>query len=73
MKPFDRFGKLVAQVSLPNDWWRCRCDCGRLVTVRETKLTDTDGVRSCGCANRHQQSGRPQGKQFSWQGTKGAK
>ncbi len=33
--------------------WRCRCDCGREIAVRQNALTATHGgTRSCGCQRR---------------------
>lgn len=34
--------------------WRCRCDCGRVKSVRSRDLRRKDGnaVRSCGCKGR---------------------
>lgn len=49
-----RFGKLeVLGLSGLHDkrrWWRCACDCGRVVTVAGNHLTnDRSGTQSCGC------------------------
>lgn len=32
--------------------WRCRCDCGREITVLQNALTGKNGTRSCGCARK---------------------
>jgi len=48
-----RFGRLVAIESLGvgpcwRTMWRCRCDCGREVSVYKNNLM-TGHTRSCGC------------------------
>jgi len=51
--------------------WLCKCACGALVGVPELKLAG--GVTtSCGCEQRRA-AGHGATKQFSWQGTKGAR
>lgn len=54
-----RFGRLlVLAVESPPDGrrrstytWRCRCDCGKIVSVSGNSLTQ-GGTRSCGCLQR---------------------
>lgn len=38
----------------PTRRWRCRCDCGREITVLQNALTGKTGTRSCGCARAEQ-------------------
>ena len=33
----------------PTRRWRCRCDCGKEITVLQNALTGKNGTRSCGC------------------------
>lgn len=30
-------------------FWTCRCDCGKIVTIKGSKLRGANPVRSCGC------------------------
>jgi len=51
-----RFGRLTAlgraAASLGRSWhWRCICDCGKSVFVRQDRLCSS-GTRSCGCLQR---------------------
>jgi len=48
-----RFGKLVAiskhhYDSKHNDYWLCKCDCGKETTARRTHLLNGN-IKSCGC------------------------
>lgn len=58
----QRFGRLVVVERIPAEdifqpkgakraLWRCRCDCGRELTIRGSDLTcrARAGTRSCGC------------------------
>lgn len=55
----QRFGRLVALevdfnktiVGKGTTYWRCRCDCGNIVSVRQGNLHCGD-VQSCGCLGR---------------------
>lgn len=48
----QRFGKLLVLEPAPNigryTAWRCRCDCGKELTVRTNSLT-SGRTKSCGC------------------------
>lgn len=51
-----RFGRLVVMERAENApgrhaTWRCRCDCGEVVTVRGDNLRTGD-TQSCGCLSR---------------------
>ncbi len=52
----QRFGRLSVQTYTGKigknriSAWLCRCDCGRMVTVRATSLQE--GTQSCGCLHR---------------------
>lgn len=59
-KPFSdltgrRFGRLVATVRIPRakgkTHWACRCDCGKVVSVRVDALNNGQ-IKSCGCFRR---------------------
>jgi hypothetical protein len=65
--------------------WLCKCDCGKLVVARGSNMM-SGHVRSCGCLQAEHARTAARGKfgsqydrrnggkkQFSWQGTKGAK
>lgn len=55
-----RFGRLMVLGPDPEPYrspsgkptrrWRCRCDCGKELTVLQNALTGKRGTRSCGCA-----------------------
>lgn len=54
----QRFGRLVALELIPKEertWsnkeraWRCRCDCGNEVIVRQRSLRGARVTKSCGC------------------------
>lgn len=51
----QRFGRLVAIE--PHHWsgeawyWKCACDCGKIVTVRGSSMT-YGRTRSCGCSKK---------------------
>lgn len=52
----QRCGRLLVVRRVENDWqgnamWECRCDCGREVVFRGTKLRQAGVVHSCGCYN----------------------
>lgn len=52
----ERFGRLVVEGDAPPgkrgmSYWSCRCDCGRVCTVRADNLRSGHAV-SCGCARR---------------------
>ena len=58
----SRFGRLVVVSEAGNSkngskMWNCRCDCGRVKTVRGTHLRQ-GSIRSCGCLNREIVVGR---------------
>lgn len=49
-----RFGRLVALERVPGNKdeevkWKCRCDCGNEIEVRQDCLTRKDFTQSCGC------------------------
>jgi hypothetical protein len=50
----QRFGMLTTVQPVipqkPKGFWECRCDCGRLITVRVYKLVSKH-TQSCGCRN----------------------
>lgn len=50
----QRFGRLTVLEFVPtkdkNSHWRCKCDCGKITTVRGSDLT-YGGTKSCGCLN----------------------
>ena len=51
----QRFGKLVVQRRDPGNEakWICRCDCGRMKSIRGTSLTKKkEPTRACGCDQR---------------------
>ena len=57
----QRFGKLVALELVPREertWsnkeraWRCRCDCGNIVIVRQRSLRGARMTQSCGCVRK---------------------
>ena len=71
MRVGDVFGRLTVLSLGGNDSRLCKCACGRLVNAHAPNLANGT-LRSCGCDSRPKT--RPVGrKQFSWQGTKGAK
>lgn len=47
-----RFGRLVALERSPKKdsvaWWKCQCDCGKIVEIRGTLLRNGT-TKSCGC------------------------
>ena len=54
----QRFGRLVAIELIPREersWsnkeraWRCKCDCGNEVIVRQRSLRGARMTKSCGC------------------------
>lgn len=50
-RPGDRFGRLVLVSAVRvgrGARWRCQCDCGRAVEVRQDSLHSGE-TRSCGC------------------------
>lgn len=57
-----RFGRLevlqeaelpyFAQGGKPTRQWVCRCDCGKIITVRQNALTRKNPQQSCGCLQR---------------------
>jgi hypothetical protein len=59
-----RFGHLVVVERATNDRqrqarWKCRCDCGKVLTaVRGTQLR-AGGTRSCGCLRRRPRTKAP--------------
>lgn len=57
----QRFGKLVALDLIPKEertWsnkeraWRCKCDCGNIVIVRQRNLRGARMTQSCGCVRK---------------------
>lgn len=57
----QRFGKLVAIELIPKEertWsnkeraWRCKCDCGNEVIVRQRSLRGARMTQSCGCVRK---------------------
>lgn len=49
VKPKKRFGRLVVQSrSERREHWKCICDCGKVVEVRNSSLT-SGHTQSCGC------------------------
>lgn len=58
--PADRFGMLrvlhrvdpPAHVGGTHRYWRCRCDCGAVIDVRQNSLA-TGNTCSCGCLRGH--------------------
>lgn len=49
----DRFGRLTVierdyQKSNHDTWWRCKCDCGNILSVRTSHLIHGK-TKSCGC------------------------
>lgn len=73
IKPGDTFGRLSVLSVLPTavSHVLCKCACGRLVNTTVIRLT-SGSMRSCGCEDKPKTK-RVGKKQFSWQGTKGAK
>lgn len=51
-KPGDKFNRLTL-IEYSNGKWRCRCDCGKEVTVLTYSLTSKN-TKSCGCLNKEQ-------------------
>ena len=54
--PGSRFGRLTVVDDAGVRWnrqvvWLCRCDCGKMVSVRRGNLRNGN-TRSCGCLNR---------------------
>lgn len=47
-KRFGRLTVLGRTPKRPGVWWRCRCLCGKMVTVPATSLA-TGNTKSCGC------------------------
>lgn len=46
-----RFGELVVverDISKKGTYWRCKCSCGNMTSVKSSNLTN-DSVKSCGC------------------------
>ena len=41
---------LEKDTSLPNNHWRCRCDCGNVKSIKATEL-DRKRIKSCGCVH----------------------
>lgn len=52
VKPFDRFGRLIAvrRIPSPRNKWLCKCVCGNEVIVFASNLTRRHST-SCGCAS----------------------
>lgn len=57
----QRFGRLVALDLIPKEertWsnkeraWRCKCDCGNIVIVRQRNLRGARMTQSCGCVRK---------------------
>lgn len=40
-------------------FWVCRCDCGKVKTIRQSALRKANGTRSCGCLRRPPNSALP--------------
>lgn len=53
----QRFGRLVALEYVIGKRWRCRCDCGRIVTIWRNCLRNGQS-QSCGCLQRELLSAR---------------
>ncbi len=58
----QRFGRLVVMDLDPEPYrlpcgkserrWKCRCDCGKELSVLRSALTGKNGTRSCGCVRK---------------------
>lgn len=70
---FDRLTVVKRQGSTPSGVvvWLCKCACGALTSVPDRQLA-SGRTTSCGC-HRRREPVHGQKKQFSWQGTKGAR
>lgn len=47
----NRYGKLIVAEKLPNNRWRCICDCGGEIILRNGQLS-SGSISSCGCSKR---------------------
>ena len=49
----ERHGRLLVTAFSHRDnverWWRVRCDCGTEKLVRQSSISRSDGIQSCGC------------------------
>ena len=70
---FDRLTVVRRQGTTPSGVviWLCKCACGALTSVPDQRLASGQ-TTSCGC-HRRREPVHGQKKQFSWQGTKGAR
>jgi hypothetical protein len=57
----QQFGRLYVMsfvvLSTKNALWKCRCSCGKVLTVRSDSLT-TGNTKSCGCLHRETAANR---------------
>ncbi len=51
----QRFGRLTVKEYAGDSKWLCKCDCGNLVEIRTSNLTNGH-TKSCGCLAREQSS-----------------
>ena len=59
----QRFGRLIVIEKdhiKKGNYWKCKCDCGNIVSVRGVDLK-REAVRSCGCLQKEKV------KQYNWQ------